>query len=74
MNIQDEKLEIMKMVMETENPDILESIKNLLRKESTTNYWGNWSEDKKGDIVPEIEDPLFDEPEDFDEFIKKYGR
>jgi len=74
MNIQDEKLEIMKMVLETDDPDILKSIKELLKKESPTNYWDNWPEDKKDDIFLEIEDPENDETEDFDEFIKKYGR
>jgi len=67
MDIQTEKLEIMKMLLETENPDLLESIKGLLKKESETNFWENFPPDPEEDVFME-------ETEDFDEFIKKYGR
>jgi len=67
MDIQTEKLEIMKMLLETENPDLLASIKDLLKKESETNFWENFPPDPEEDVFME-------ETEDFDEFIKKYGR
>lgn len=67
MDIQTEKLEIIKMLLETENPDLLASIKELLKKESKTNFWENFTTEPDEDIFME-------ETEDFDEFIKKYGR
>jgi len=67
MDIQAEKLEIMKMLLETENPDILESIKELLKNESEPNLWETLPSNQEGDV-------FMDETEDFDEFIKKYGR
>lgn len=67
MDIQTEKLEIMKMLLETENPDLLASIKDLLKKESETNFWENFTTEPDEDVFME-------ETEDFDEFIKKYGR
>jgi hypothetical protein len=67
MDIQTEKLEIIKMLLETENPDILVSVKELLKKESETNFWDNFPPDREEDVFME-------ETEDFDEFIKKYGR
>ncbi len=67
MDIQTEKLEIMKMLLETENPDLLASIKELLKKESETNFWENFTTEPDEDVFME-------ETEDFDEFIKKYGR
>lgn len=67
MDIQTEKLEIMKMLLETENPDLLESIKELLKKELETNFDDNFPSDPEEDVFME-------ETEDFDEFIKKYGR
>lgn len=67
MDIQTEKLEIMKMLLETENPDLLASIKELLNKESETNFWENFTTEPDEDVFME-------ETEDFDEFIKKYGR
>lgn len=67
MDIQTEKLEIMKMLLETENPDLLESIKELLKKELETNFDDNFPSDPEEDVFME-------ETDDFDEFIKKYGR
>ena len=67
MDIQTEKLEIMKMILETENPDLLESIKGLLKKELECNFWENLTTEPEEDVFME-------ETEDFDEFIKKYGR
>ena len=67
MDIQTEKLEIMKMLLETDNPWILESVKELLKKDSEPNFW---------ETLPSVqdEDIFIDETDDFDDFIKKYGR
>lgn len=70
MNIQDKKLEIIKLVLETENSDVLESIKLLLKIVSETDYLETLPQDQKSDILIGIDS---DETEDFDEFIKKYG-
>jgi hypothetical protein len=71
MNIQDEKLEIIKMVLETENSDVLESIKVLLKMVLETDFIESLPPDQKADILMGID---ADETEDFDEFIKKYGQ
>jgi len=67
MDIQTEKLEIMRMLLETENPEVLGSIKELLKKDSESNFWENLSPDQEEDVFME-------ETDDFDDFIKKYGR
>ncbi|MDP3645260.1 MAG: hypothetical protein Q8S54_19000 [Bacteroidota bacterium] len=72
MNIQAEKIEIMKMVLETENPGILDSIKKLLKKESKTDFWETLQHDKKEEILLGIEEIENNETIDFDEFIKKH--
>jgi len=74
MNIQAEKLEIIKMLLEAEHPDILESVKELLKKELKTDLWDTHPGNQKEDILLEIEDIDDEETEDFDEFIKKYGQ
>ena len=71
MNIQDEKLEIIKMVLETENSDVLESIKVLLKMMSDTDLLETLPPDQKADILMGVDT---DGTEDFDEFIKKYGQ
>ena len=58
MNIQTEKIELMKLILETENPKILESIKTLFTKESTSDFWNSLSEEQKEEIdlgISEIE-------------------
>lgn len=66
MDTQAEKLEIIKLLLETDNPEVLESIKELLKKDSEARFW---------DAVPTQEEDVFmEETDDFDEFIKKYGR
>jgi len=58
MNIQNEKIELMKLILETENPKILESIKTLFTKESTSDFWNSLSEEQREEIdlgISEIE-------------------
>ncbi|WP_139959600.1 hypothetical protein [Flavicella sediminum] len=50
MDIQAEKLELMKLLLNTENPSILESIKNILRKEKTSDFWDELSAEQKEEI------------------------
>ena len=50
MDIQAEKLELMKLLLNTENPSILESIKNILKKEKTTDFWDELSAEQKEEI------------------------
>lgn len=71
MNIQDEKLEIIKMVLETQNTDVLESIKLLLNIVAETDYMETLPPNQKTELLMEIDTG---ETEDFDEFIKKYGQ
>lgn len=66
MHTQAKKLEIIKLLLETDNPEVLESIKELLTKDSEDNFWDNMPDHK--------EDVFMEETDDFDEFIKKYGR
>jgi len=58
MNIQTEKIELMKLILETENPKILESIKTLFTKESTSDFLNSLSEEQREEIdlgISEIE-------------------
>ena len=50
MDIQTEKLEIMKMILETNNPKILSSIKKLFKKENSVDLWETLSQDQMDEI------------------------
>ena len=51
MDIQAEKLEVMKLILETNNPGLIKSIKKLLSIESSGDFWDDLSEDQKQEIL-----------------------
>jgi hypothetical protein len=72
MNIQAEKLEIVKMILETENPSLLESIKKLFKKAAKTDFWDTLPPDQKEDILKGIEEIEKGDVVDYDDFMKKF--
>ena len=74
MNIQTEKLEIMRMILETNNPSILESIKKLFLKESSTDFWTTLRQDQKNEILEGLEQIEQGETVNYDELMKKHKR
>jgi predicted transcriptional regulator len=74
MNIQAEKLEIMKMILETENQGILESIKKIFKKEASSDFWESLSENQKNEITEGINEADKGEVMDYDVFMKKHRK
>lgn len=72
MNIQAEKLEIMKMILETNNPSILKTVKNIFRDSKKTDFWETLSQDQKDDILQGIEEIKNGDVVDYDDFMKKH--
>jgi hypothetical protein len=72
MNIQAEKIEIMKLILDTDNPKILESVKNLLEKDTTTDFWTALTPSQKEDIHQGIKDIVNGEVIDYEDFMKKF--
>ena len=72
MNIQAEKIEIMKLILETDNPIILESVKNIFKKNTTTDFWETLPQEQKEDILQGIKDIENGEVVDYEDFMKKY--
>lgn len=70
MNFQDEKIEIMRLILETENPIILESIKALFGKQETLDFWETLSDAQKEDIFNGLEDINNGKFVDYDDFMK----
>jgi hypothetical protein len=74
MNIQTEKLQLMKLILETENPKILESIKNLFSKERKVDFWNSLTNEQKREIelgTAEIENG---ETVDYETSIRKHRK
>ena len=71
MDIQVEKIEVMKLILETENPTVIESIKKLFKK-SKIDFWDNLSQDKKDDILLGINDIEEGNVIKYEDFISQY--
>ena len=50
MDIQAEKLELMKLLLNTDNPSILESIKKILQKNKASDFWNELSFEQQKEI------------------------
>jgi len=72
MNIQREKIEIMKLILETDNPGILEIIKGLFKKNITIDFWETLSEEQKEDILLGISEVENGDVIDYHAFMKNY--
>ena len=72
MNIQAEKIELVKMILETDNPSILSSIKKMLKRESKKDFWDTLPQSQREEIMKGIEEIENGEIIDFDDFIKKH--
>ena len=56
MNIQAEKIELVKMILETDNPSILNSIKKILKRESKKDFWDTLPQSQREEIMKGIEE------------------
>jgi hypothetical protein len=74
MNIQAEKIEIMKLILETENPSILESVKNIFNKCKTEDFWETLSKDQKEDILQGIKEVENGEVVDYENLMSKHRK
>jgi len=72
MNIQAEKLEIMKLILETNNTGLLESIKGLFIRKKTVDFWNTLPQDQKNDIMQGINEIENGETLNYEDFMKKH--
>ena len=72
MNIQTEKIEIMKLILETDNPSILESIKGIFTRNKPIDFWETLQQDQKDDILQGINEIENDDIVDYEDFMRKH--
>ena len=71
MNIRLEKLELMKMLMETENPSVLKAIRKIFQKEEK-DWWDDLTEEQKEFLEESLKQADNGEVHDFNAFIEPY--
>ncbi|MCB0806680.1 MAG: hypothetical protein KDC05_12845 [Bacteroidales bacterium] len=62
----------MKMILETDNPKILESITLLFKKEPAIDFWDTLQQDQKDDIMEGINEIENGDTMKYEEFMKKH--
>ncbi len=72
MNIQTEKLEILKMILETDNPSVLESIKRLFVKSPAKDFWDTLSQEQKNEISQGIKEIENGEIVNYDDLMSEH--
>lgn len=71
MNIQLEKLELMKLLKETENPSVINAIKKIFQKEEK-DWWDDLTEEQKEFLEESLKQADNGEVHDFNAFIEPY--
>ena len=72
MNIQAEKLELVRMILDTDNPGILSSIKRIFSDSKKVDFWDSLPQNQKVEILKGIEEIESGETMDYEEFIKNH--
>lgn len=71
MDIRLEKLELMKMLIETENPSVLKAIRKIFQKEEK-DWWDDLTEEQKEFLEESLKQADNGEVHDFNAFIEPY--
>ena len=72
MDIQAEKIELAKLLLNTNDPGILESIKEIFRKEKTVDFWDELTSEQKNEIEIAQKEVKEGKVSDYDSFLKKH--
>ena len=72
MDIQAEKIALAKMLLETENPEIIASIKKIFSKEKVYDFWDDLSAEQKDEIEKASLEIDNEEVIEYDLFMQKY--
>ena len=72
MNIQAEKLELIRMLLNTKKPSVLASIRKIFEKEEKGDFWNKLSEEEKEDIKLGVEELDKGKKYPYDEIMSKH--
>lgn len=72
MDIQAEKIELAKMLLNTQNPKIIESIKNIFKREKTVDFWTELSLEQRTEIEKASAEIENGQVTDYESFMQKH--
>jgi len=74
MNIQAEKLELMKLLLNTENPKVIQAIKRVFQKEKPADFWNELTAEQQQEINEATAEINRGETTDFETFMAKHRK
>ena len=72
MNVETEKIELIKLILDTENPGILNSIRKVLTKHAQKDFWQTLSQAQQDEILKGIVEIDSGETEDYEVLINRF--
>jgi len=72
MNIQAEKIQLAKMLLDTENPKIIESIKKIFKNEKKMDFWDELLPEQREEIEKASMEIKKGEVTDYTSFMQKH--
>lgn len=72
MNIQAEKIELMKLLLNTNNPKIIQSLKQVFKKSETSDFWDELSQEEQNEINNALLEIEEGNVVDYDVFMEKF--
>ena len=72
MNIQAEKLELIKLLLNTDNPKIIQSIKQIFKKEKSTDFWKELTPKQQKEIEEASAEIDQGKTTDYETFMSKH--
>ncbi len=74
MNIQVQKINLAKMILETDNPKILESVKNIFVKAKQQDFWQTMPDEQKKEIEQGLAEIVSEDTVEYERVIKKHRK
>ena len=72
MNIQAEKIELAKLLLNTNNPKIIQSVRQIFMKEKSLDFWDELTSDQKKEIKTARKQIKEGESSDYESFMDKH--
>ena len=72
MDIKAEKLELVRLILDTDNPSILASIKRIFSGSKKVDFWDSLTQDQKDEILEGNEEIENGETLNYEEYMKKH--
>jgi len=72
MNLQAEKIELTKLLLNTENPSIIQSIKDIFKKAKSNDFWDTLSAQEQKEIKEASEEIKQGKTTDYEKFMSKH--